>query len=179
LTAKPQAARHFKRSAPVLTTRRQVLVTISQLAAAATLAACTRSGNQATGTSGGPDLELLASVAYDILPYAELTPDLYVKAAQQILDLHDAGMPDGLKKLRDASNNVPWKDLAEPDRVAILTSMQDTPFFEVLRSNTLLVLLREPATFAVVGYGGSAMQFGGYLHRGFNDISWLPASKNN
>ena len=163
----------------MLTTRRQVLVTISQLATAATLAACTRSGNQATETAGGPDLELLASVAYDILPYGELTPEVYVKAAQQILDLHDATVPGGLKQLREASKNVPWKDVAEAERVAILTSMQDSPFFEVLRSNTLQVLLRDPEAFAVVGYGGSAREFGGYLNRGFNDISWLPAQKNN
>jgi len=162
----------------VLTTRRQVLVTISQLAAAATLAACSRSTEQTTGAAG-PDLELLAGVAYDILPYAELTPELYVKAAQQILDLHDASVPDGLAKLRDASRSVPWKDVADSERIAILASIQDSPFFEVLRSNTLLVLLREPETFAVVGYGGSSMEFGGYLNRGFNDISWLPAQKNN
>lgn len=163
----------------MLTTRRQVLVTISQLAAAATLAACSKSADQAAATASGPDLELLASVAFDILPYAELSPELYVKAAQQILDLHDASVPDGLQKLRDASKNVPWKDVAETERVAILTSLQGNPFFEVLRSNTLQVLLSEPAVFAIVGYGGSAMEFGGYINRGFNDISWLPAAKNN
>jgi hypothetical protein len=162
----------------VLTTRRQVLVIISQLATAATLAACSRGTDQTAASASGADLELLASVAYDILPYAELSPQLYVKAAQQILDLQDASVPDGLKKLRDASKDVPWKDIAETERVAILTALQGTPFFEVLRSNTLLVLLREPATFAVVGYGGSTIEHGGYINRGFNDISWLPAARN-
>ncbi len=163
----------------MLTTRRQVLVTISQLAAAAGLAACGKSADQTAANASGADLELLASVTYDMLPYAELSPELYVKVAQQILDLHDSSVPDGLKKLRDASRNVPWKDVAEAERVSILTSIQGSPFFEVLRANTLQVLFREPATFAVVGYGGSAMEFGGYINRGFNDISWLPASKNN
>lgn len=157
------------------TSRRQVLITISQLAAAATLASCTKSANNATTSSA--DLEMLASVAYDILPYSELQPELYVKAAQQILDLHDASVPDGLKMLRDASHNTAWKDLAETERVAILTSLQDSPFFAVLRANTFEVLLRDPTTFAVVGYGGSTIQYGGYINRGFNDISWLPAAK--
>ncbi len=163
----------------MLATRRQVLTTISQLAAAAALASCTRSADKTAVAAGGADLELLASVAYDILPYTELPPELYVKAAQQILDLKDSTVPDGLKKLRAASHGTAWKDVAGTERIAILTSLQDSPFFAVVRATTLQVLLREPATFAVVGYGGSTIRYGGYINRGFNDISWLPASRNN
>ena len=160
------------------TTRRQVLITISQLATAATLVSCTRSADQAAATVGNSNLELLAGVAYDILPYAELPPDLYVKAAQQILDLKDNNVVAGLEKLRDASHNAAWKDVPEVERVAILSSMQDSPFFGVVRAKTLQVLLRDPATFAIVGYGGSSIRYGGYIRRGFDDINWLPASTN-
>lgn len=159
------------------TTRRQVLIAISNLAAAASLASCSRSPDKPAAAN--PDLELLASVAYDILPYPELPPALYVKAAQQILNLNDQEVPGGLAKLREASGQTAWKDLAEADRVATLASLQETPFFAVVRANTLQVLLRDPATFEVVGYGGSTIQHGGYLNRGFNDISWLPAAKQN
>lgn len=160
------------------TTRRKVLITISQLATAATLVSCTRSADQVAATAGIGNLELLASVAYDILPYAELPPELYVTAAQQILDLKDNNVVAGLEKLRDASHNAAWKDVPEAERVAILSSLQDSPFFGVLRANTRRVLLRDPATFAIVGYGGPSIQYGGYIGRGFNDINWLPASKN-
>jgi hypothetical protein len=159
-------------------TRRQVLITISQLAAAAALASCARSPDKTAG-AGNADLELLASVAYDILPYAELPPQSYVNAAQQILDLKHSEVPAGLQKLRDASPGTAWKDMAEAERVKILASMQDSPFFAVIRASTLQALLRDPATFAIVGYGGSSIQFGGYINRGFNDISWLPAQKSN
>ena len=160
------------------TTRRKVLITISQLATAATLLSCTRSADQAAETPGNPNLELLAGVAYDILPYAELPSALYVKAAQQILDVKDNNVVAGLEKLRAASHNAAWNSVAEAERVAILSSLQDSPFFRVIRSNTLQVLLRDPATFAIVGYGGSSIQYGGYLGRGFDDINWLPASTN-
>jgi hypothetical protein len=163
----------------VLTSRRQVLITISQLATAATVISCTNSADKDAAAAGNSALELLASVAYDILPFAELPPALYVQAAQQIAAVHDAVVGPGLQKLRDASHGTAWKDLAEADRVAILSSLQDSPFFAVLRTNTFQVLLRDPATFAVLGYGGSAMKFGGYLNRGFNDINWLPAATNN
>jgi hypothetical protein len=156
-------------------TRRKVLVAISQLATAATLASCDRSAGQAAIVEANPDLEVLASVVYDILPYSELPPAVYVSAARQILDLKDSEVTAGLMKLREASNGA-WKNLQETQRVAILTSLQDSPFFAVVRAKSLQVLLRDPATYAVIGYGGSSIQYGGYLGRGFNDISWLPAS---
>ena len=158
------------------TTRRQILITISQLATAAALVSCTRSADQAAATASSPNLELLASVAYDILPFAELPAALYIKAAQQILDLKDNHVIAGLETLRAANRNVAWKDVPEAERVAILSSVQHSPFFAVVRANTLQVLLRDPATFAVVGYGGPSIQYGGYLLRGFNDINWLPAA---
>jgi hypothetical protein len=162
----------------VPSTRRQIVIAISHLAAAATLAACSRSTESAS-TAASSELELLASVAYDILPYPELPAASYVKAAQQILDLHDDSVSAGILKLRDATHNKPWKDVAEPERVAILASLQDSAFFSLVRATSLQVLLRDPATFAVIGYGGSTRQFGGYINRGFDDISWLPASRKN
>ena len=170
----------------VSTTRRKVLIVFSHLAAASTLVSCSRSSDHraatqpaatpAAATSGDTDLQLLASVAYDILPYAELPPELYGKAAQQILDLKDDHVVAGLDTLRAASHNMKWKDVPEGERVAILTAVHDSAFFGVIRGKTLQVLLRDPATFAIVGYGGPSIQYGGYLGRGFNDINWLPAS---
>lgn len=32
---------------------------------------------------------------------------------------------------------------------------------------------RHPAIWAAIGYQGSSVEYGGYLDRGFNDISWL------
>lgn len=160
------------------TTRREFLIAISQLATVATLVSCTRSEDQTAVATSNPNLELLASVVYDILPYAELPPELYVTAAQKILDLKDNNIVAGLEKLRVASNNAAWIDVPEAERLAILSSLQDSPFFGVLRANTLQVLLRDPATFAIVGYGGSSIQYGGYINHGFNDINWLPASTN-
>lgn len=163
------------------TTRRQLLIAIAQLASAASaasLAACSRSADKAAA-AGSADLELLASVAYDILPYTDLPAESYVSAARKILDMNDATVAAGLKELRAASHDTPWKDVAEAERIVILKSLQDTPFFAVVRVTTVQTLLRDPATFAIVGYGGSTVQYGGYLNRGFDDISWLPASRKN
>lgn len=161
---------------PVSATRRKVLFGICQLAAVTALAPCARAAEQSVATTGNSDLDMLAGIAYDVLPYAELPPELYIKAARQILDSSDPDVVRGLEKLRQSIAKARWQDVTESDRVALLLSVQDTPFFHVLRANTLQVLLREPATFAIVGYGGPSIQYGGYLNRGFNDIHWLPAA---
>lgn len=164
----------------MITTRRQVLITISQLAAAAALVSCSDSNDLSTTaptTTENSDLELLASVTYDVLPYPELSAEIYVKAAQHVIDLNSAVIASGLQQLRDAANNIAWKDVAEAKRVAILTTLQGTPFFAELRNNTVQVLLREPDVFKIVGYGGSTIEHGGYINRGFNDINWLPTQE--
>jgi hypothetical protein len=34
-------------------------------------------------------------------------------------------------------------------------------------------LFNNPVVWAHIGYGGSSLQFGGYVNRGLNDIDWL------
>jgi hypothetical protein len=153
-----------------------MLIGISQLAATVLATSCTRSADQAAAPVGNSDLELLAGIAYDILPYSELPPAAYVRAAQQILSLNDTGVTTGLRTLRASIHNSAWQEVPEARRVELLTSLQATPFFNVLRANTVQVLLRDPLTYPIVGYGGPSIQYGGYLNRGFNDIHWLPAA---
>lgn len=159
--------------------RRKFLVAISHLAAVSALAACGRKEVPAAEKSGESDLDLLAGVAYDLLPFSELPPASYRKAAQQIMDLNNADVVAGLAKLREFSRSTAWRDLPEADRLTLLSSWQDSSFFSVLRANTVRALLRDPATFAIVGYGGPSIQLGGYLNRGFDDITWLSAARGS
>lgn len=156
-------------------TRRKVLLTIAQLAASAALAGCGKSRPEPD--AGHENVELLASVAYDILPFPELPPALYVTAANRVLEAGGIDVAHGLEALRKASQGVTWKDLDEAKRVDVLQSLQTTPFFLALRTTTIQVVLRDPAGQAIAGYGGSAIQHGGYIRRGFDDIAWLPAAQ--
>ncbi len=162
-------------SLPLSAKRRQILFSISAVATTAVLASCAPSAAPVAASAGPSDLETLASVAYEILPYPELPAALYVKAAQRILDARDPTVAQGLAQLREPGHNRAWKDLPEPQRVAMLKELEESPFFHVARAHTLQVLLRDPLTYAVVGYGGPSIPYGGYLIRGFNNISWLPA----
>lgn len=161
-------------------TRREALLAISQLALAASLAACSEAPDTAAPAAadlepqGESDLQLLAAVAYDLLPFPALTPALYVQVAERLLQAGNPAIAEGLARLREVSGSVPWQQLDEPARVTVLASLQETPFFAALRATTIEVLYRSPEVFAMVGYGGSAIEYGGYLNRGFDQIDWLP-----
>jgi len=156
--------------------RRKVLLAISQLALASTLAGCSQSAEQASAPApaGDTDLELLASVAYDLFPYPAIPAALYVRIGEQLLQANNPVISAGLSQLRSASGALPWKELDESLRVGILGMMESTAFFVAVRATSLEVLYRSPEVFAMVGYGGSAIEHGGYINRGFADIDWLP-----
>jgi len=62
----------------------------------------------------------------------------------------------------------------EQQRVAALKAIEPTPFFQQLRVKAISTLYSSPLAFAYFGYEGEAFSKGGYLHRGFNDLRWLP-----
>ena len=158
--------------------RRRMLLAISQLALGAALAGCGGAEPPAAVESAAAenDVALLASVAYDLFPFPELTPELYVQVGERLLQGRNAALDEGLQQLRSVAGSTPWRDLDEAQRLAALTQLQSSPFFVQLRAATVEVLYRAPETFAMINYGGSAIEYGGYLHRGFDDIDWLPAA---
>lgn len=166
--------------APLLQ-RRQMLLAISHLALTASLAACGDATEApVAGTAAGDtDLELLASVAYDLFPFPALDAGLYIRVGERLLQGGNPAVADGLLQLRTAAAGIPWKQLEEPRRIAVLTELQSTPFFASLRAATLEVLYRSPEVFSMVGYGGSAIEQGGYINRGFDEIDWLPATTSS
>ena len=82
---------------------------------------------------------------------------------------------DGVASL-DAASHGKWLDLSDEDKLQTLKSMETTPFFQTVRGTMVGApgLYNQPVVWKQFGYEGSSWQFGGYLNRGFNDISWLP-----
>jgi hypothetical protein len=71
---------------------------------------------------------------------------------------------------------------SEGDWLALTTAQQFTSvekiagkaFFEKIRSTAVVSLYNNELAFAHFGYEGSSFEKGGYLNRGFNDLTWLP-----
>jgi hypothetical protein len=68
-----------------------------------------------------------------------------------------------------------WSALPEDKQVAILESIQHTPFFAQVRSVAVNSLYSNELAYHHFGYEGASFPKGGYLHRGFNDLTWLPS----
>ena len=43
-----------------------------------------------------------------------------------------------------------------------------------VREAAISGVYRDERTWQLLGYEGEASKYGGYLHRGFDDIDWLP-----
>ena len=129
-------------------------------------------------------LKTLVKVARDIYPHDFLVDSYYItaikpwdgKAAKD--PAVKALLEDGIRHLnQDAQDRhklayaqVPW----EADRIVLLQGIEQTDFFQKVRSDLVVSLYNQEELWPKFGYEGSSAEHGGYINRGFNDIDWLP-----
>jgi hypothetical protein len=109
---------------------------------------------------------------HDFLPdaqYLKIVSALDVKAgaAQDIGTMIKSSL---------AAFPVDFAAMTEPKRADYLRSIERSPFFQFVYKETLVGLYGDPYVTTLLGYEGSSVEHGGYLQRGFDDISWLPQS---
>jgi hypothetical protein len=103
----------------------------------------------------------------------------YIKVVE---DLHGeaASNPATAKMIKagvaNLDHSTKGKFAAQPtgDQVAALKKLEHTPFFEKVRSTEMVSLYGNEEVWKIFGYQGASYRFGGYLHHGFNDLTWLP-----
>lgn len=102
--------------------------------------------------------------------YALLAKDLDAGAA----DAKTASMlKDGIANLDKAAGGSFAKASAST-QLAVVKSMEGTPFFAAVRGKCVTSLYDNDMAYAAFGYPGSSWEKGGYLTRGFQDLKWLP-----
>ncbi len=125
----------------------------------------------------------LVRMSRDIYPHDHIPDVYYVKAVQPMdakagtdpatKDLLEQGCArldaDAQDRFKRNYLDVPMED----DRVILLRGIELTPFFNTMRSGLVVSLYNQPDIWHRFGYEGSSFQYGGYLHRGFDDITWL------
>lgn len=104
--------------------------------------------------------------------YALVVKDLDAKAADpKTAEL----LKSGVARLDQAAKgNWLAPNETEPQRTAIVTSIQDDPFIKTVRGQCITSLYDNDMAYAHFGYEGEAFSKGGYVYRGFNDLTWLP-----
>jgi hypothetical protein len=106
----------------------------------------------------------------DTAVYALLAKDLDAKAADPAVA---AQLSRGSAAL-DAAAGGNFVAANDATKLQAVKSLEGTPFFATVRSQCITSLYNNEMAFAHFGYQGSSWQKGGYLLRGFNDLTWLP-----
>lgn len=104
-------------------------------------------------------------------PY-ERTADIILKEAAAS-NWFRVALTQGLNSL-DALADGDFCALDEASAYKVLRRIEGTDFFGFIRRTTVLNLYDDPAVWEALGYEGSSFDQGGYLHRGFDDLNWLP-----
>ncbi len=81
---------------------------------------------------------------------------------------------EGIKLLNELAGGQ-WLDTSPERQLQIVESIAGGAFFEKVRSTAVISLYNNELAFAHFGYGGSSFERGGYLNRGFDDLTWLPS----
>jgi hypothetical protein len=128
----------------------------------------------------------LVRASRDIYPHDQVPDRFYVAAAANwdekaasdaaLRQLLDGGVAQ-LDTTAKAQHGRQYLDVAEEARrVAVLNTISGSPFFQRVRADLVVALYNQHDLWRIFGYEGSSFHFGGYLHRGFDDIDWLPKS---
>ena len=120
----------------------------------------------------------LVKFARDLFPHDRLDDSFYEKAIMP-LQAEAAKDPstrrllysgtDQLNRLAMEASGKPYADV--PDE-----NTESGAFFKKVYDDTIVGLYNQPEVWPKFGYEGPSSAKGGYLHRGFSDISWLPKS---
>ena len=112
---------------------------------------------------------------HDKLPdavYALLVKDLDTAAST---DATLAGqLRSGIQELNRLAGGK-FVDADDRLKLEAVTAMERSDFFGTVRGKCITSLYDNDMAYAVFGYPGASWDKGGYITRGFQDLSWLPA----
>jgi hypothetical protein len=136
------------------------------------------------GLFSSDDLAALVALARALYPHAQLADAPYERTVQKIVvratrePAYWHILHDGLAELRgEAGENV--ASLTRDILHTLLVQRQGTHFFDALQTGVAFHLYDDHEVWDAIGYPGASFDQGGYLHRGFNDLAWLPEPRIN
>ena len=126
-----------------------------------------------------PDtMATLIQMARDIYPHDKVGDQYYAAAVKGYdvpdeVDFAEAGI-EMLNEKAQVTGAGRYLDIGwEAERVAVLRQIEDTPFFQRIRGGLVTGLYNQKAVWPIFGYEGESYSQGGYMYRGFDDISWI------
>ena len=123
--------------------------------------------------------DTLVRMAHLLFPHDGLADAAYAGVIGDILaaTASDSAMNEVLRaaeSVLDSKRGQPWIDLGETEQIEVMQEVQDEAFFGTILGAVRGRFYYNPVVWEHLGYPGSSREFGGYIHRGFDDIDWLP-----
>jgi hypothetical protein len=119
----------------------------------------------------------------DLFPHDDLVDAIYASAIAPLDDeaakdagtkmLLSAGVADLDARTMKAGGKRFAETTDEATRIAAMREIEDTAFFKKVYGGTITPLYNNRDAWKEFGFEGPSSPFGGYLHRGFNDLDWL------
>ncbi|UYQ77308.1 hypothetical protein OF385_14990 [Glutamicibacter sp. JL.03c] len=123
--------------------------------------------------------QILTRIIRVSFPHASFPDGPYERMSEKIIEASAESswfrmaLAQGLMTL-DTLSDEHFLDLPDDRALAVLKRIADLEFFAFIRRTVVLNLYDDPEVQQALGYEGESFSKGGYLHRGFNDLRWLP-----
>ncbi len=170
---------------PLLFNRRQLLKAL--FASTAVVGLTSQAAVPVASAKGGKgiDKKFLLQMAKDIYPHDGFLDDKpYVNVVDGLIKeagtdaATDKLLTDGLTALNASAKKIHGKSYTQISsygaREALLRHIELGGFFQKVRGGLLFGLYNNKDLFPKFGYEGSSHEHGGYIDRGFSDMTWLP-----
>lgn len=128
---------------------------------------------------GADDRANLVKLLRTAYPHPQFPDGPYERTADAILQQvgestwHCTLLSRGLRTLDGAAGGS-FRDLDDDAATKLLERIADAEFFVFIRGVTVPILYGDNEVWDSLGYEGESFSKGGYLHRGFDDLDWLP-----
>ena len=119
----------------------------------------------------------MLAMTRQLFPHDQLGDEYYWVVVESI-DKEMSGSPElasriraGLGQLSEAAGG----DFSAADaerQLAAMQQLESTPFFSDMLNKTQFYFYNNKAVWPKFGYEGSSWEKGGYINRGFNDVTW-------
>jgi hypothetical protein len=135
-----------------------------------------------TQALNGSEAATLLRFVFLLFPYDKIGEEPYVAVVDDLdrKATADSGfkglLQGGIADLNKAKGDS-WLKLTEADQVTAMKAIEKTPFFRVVRYAAIDGIYNDRKVWKMIGYGGMAIEKGGYRNNSgepLSDIDWLP-----
>jgi hypothetical protein len=123
--------------------------------------------------------ETVTALARTLYPHDALPDAVYERVTAKVAeaaaeDAAQAQMINDAVADLDGRGGEQFVQRSADQKLADAKAIAGSDFFELVRSTAVVEVYSDSRTWKQYGYEGPSFDQGGYVHRGFNDLDWLP-----